>query len=1242
MTSHVDDDPEGSVPSPATPQELDKAGANGGPDAAFLQEVCDLVAAELPGVVVSFMGEGGRIIASSARERLGDVHEGAARVMRGEVDTFEVTAEAAACSATMREGVNQAIVFEGRRIACLALAAPLSVARAYAGVVRHWVVSSLRVRREEEKCRERLSQIEQQFKEVLDFCPAAFSATDDDGKLVLHNRRYREIMGYSKEEMDGIDTRRFWFDLNERERIMDTLRSRKIRDQEVLLKTRDGEPVSLLLSYPQVASHGDRVSFAGASRVAWLYDVTELKRAEAARRASEQRLVDAIESISEGFALFDDEDRLVMCNHRYRELYPGNTDLMVPGTPFAVLARAAAERDLVRGAAKGADEWLERRLALHRNPPGPYLQAQSDGRWIQVNERRTSDGGTVAVFTDVTELKRAEQALLATQTRLSHLLTSSPAVLYSFEAGGSYAPTFVSENITRLFGYEPREYLESPKFWLDRVHPDDYPRVATGFDRLFELGRHSYEYRFRHKDGTYRWVSDELRLSRDNDGEPLEVVGSWSDVTERKQAEAALRERTASIELLQAVAVAANEAATAEEAMRLCLERVCVHTGWPMGHVYALAGDGTGELVPTAVWHLGDPGSLAPFRAATEAMRFAPGAGLPGRTLASGRPVWIADVAQDPDFPRAKAAAEVGIEAGFGFPVLVGREVVAVLEFFAGEPLEPDGPLLELMANVGTQLGRVVERERAGIALRRAKERAEEATRAKSVFLANMSHELRTPLNAIIGFTRLVMRRSKDVLPAKQYENLEKILISGEHLLSLINAVLDLSKIEAGRIEVRPVEFALEPLVDLCLRTVEPMVRGDRVRLTKVTEPGLPPLVQDQEKIRQILTNLLGNAAKFTEDGSITVRARCHHDEMTIEVSDTGIGVPEQARELIFEEFRQVDGSSTRQHGGTGLGLAISRRLARLLGGDITVKSALGKGSTFALRLPLRHGTSPSPARPAASDVNYGTGEEAVAAGRASDPERAFPDGPAVLVIDDDPDVIELLRENLAEAGYRVVGARDGEEGVGKARELRPDSIVLDIVMPHKDGWQVLHELKADPVTRDIPIVVLSVVDQKNLGYRLGAADYLVKPFEREALLTVLSRTARHCRRLLVVDDDPNVADMVRQVLEGEPCAVDVAADGREALRAIAERPPDIILLDLMMPGLDGFGVLEELRADPGRRDIPVIVLTAKTLTAEEAVMLERRTLTVFEKRGLERGPLLREVRRALTMVRRPEPEPQR
>jgi len=561
-----------------------------------------------------------------------------------------------------------------------------------------------------------------------------------------------------------------------------------------------------------------------------------------------------------------------------------------------------------------------------------------------------------------------------------------------------------------------------------------------------------------------------------------------------------------------------------------------------------------------------------------------------------------------------------------------------VLEFFASEALEPDKRLLDVMTHVGAQLGRVLERKRAEIALHSAKEKAEEATRTKSIFLANMSHELRTPLNAIIGFTRLVMRRSKDVLPAKQYENLEKILVSGEHLLSLINAVLDLAKVEAGRIDLRPVEFALEPLVDLCLRIVEPMLKSDRVELVKEVEPDLPTLVQDQEKVRQVLTNLLGNAAKFTEAGSIRVHARHRDGAVIVEVSDTGIGIPEQARELIFEEFRQVDGGSTRQHGGTGLGLAISRRLARLMGGDITVESAVGTGSTFVLRLPLRHGARTSTTPPVAPVADHGARETALS-DQASVPGSTSLDGPAVLVIDDDPNVIELLRENLAEAGYRVVGARDGDEGISKAREIRPDSIVLDIVMPRKDGWQVLHELKVDPATRDIPIVLHSVVDQKNLGYRLGAADYLVKPFERDSLLAALSRASRHCRRLLVVDDDPNVIDMVRQLLEGEPVTVDAAADGREALRVIAQQPPDVIFLDLLMPGLDGFGVLETLQADPGWRQIPVIVLTAKTLTAEETTLLERRTLAVIEKRGLERGALLQEVRRALTTGRRLEPK---
>src|SRR3954452_15221067 len=958
MTSHAGNDPRGGVPSPAPPQGRNDTSAHSDPDAAFLQEICDLVAGELPGVAVSFMGEGGRIVASSTRERLGDVHEGAARVMRGEADTFEVTAETATRSATMREGVGQPIVLEGRRVACLALAAPLPVARAYTGIVRQWVLSSLRAKREEEKRREHLLQVERQFREVLDYCPAALSATDDDGRLVFHNRRYREIMRYPKEEMDGIDTRRFWFDLGERERIMATLRARdgEVRDQEVVLKARDGEPVSFLLSYPQVASRGDRVSFIGASRVAWLYDITELRRAEAARPASEEHLGDAIGGGSEGFALFDAEGRPVVCNDRYRELYPGVADMVVPGTPFAAIARAAAERGLVRDVAGRTEAWLERRLALHPEPPGPLLHAQSDGRWIQVSERRTRDGGTVAVFTDVTGLKRAEQALLAAQTRLSHLLTSSPAVLYSFEAKGDHAPTFVGENIARLLGYGPRDYLQGPSFWLERVHPDDLPRVLAEFPRLLELDHHSCEYRFRHKDGAYRWVSDELRLSRDEAGEPLEVVGSWSDITERKRAEAALRERTASVALLQAVAVAANEATTVDEAVRLGLERVCAHTGWPVGHAFVLAKDGSGELAPAAAWHLADPERFARFRAATEASRFAPGRGLPGRVLASGKPAWVVDITEDSDFPRAAAAAEVGLKAGLGFPVLVGHEVVAVLEFFAGEALEPDGPLLELMANVGTQLGRVVERERAGVALRRAKQEAEAASRAKSQFLANMSHELRTPLNAIIGYSEMLLEEMAELGRPHVVSDLEKVRGAGKHLLGLINDILDISKIEAGKMDVLLEAFGVSEMITQVVATLEPLVakNGNTLEVWAVPDPGT--MRSDEVKVRQSLSNLLSNAAKFTKRGRIRLEAKRLAGDagswLEFRVTDTGIGMTPEQIARLFQPFSQADASTTRHYGGTGLGLAITRHFCRILGGDVTVESEPGKGSTFTVILP--------------------------------------------------------------------------------------------------------------------------------------------------------------------------------------------------------------------------------------------------------------------------------------------------
>ena len=583
-----------------------------------------------------------------------------------------------------------------------------------------------------------------------------------------------------------------------------------------------------------------------------------------------------------------------------------------------------------------------------------------------------------------------------------------------------------------------------------------------------------------------------------------------------------------------------------------------------------------------------------------------------GDTVRRREPVQIADLRKEPPSPIYETVMKAGFLAVLTVPLIHPDGVLGALVIRRKEPGEFPRHTIELLQTFAAQSVLAIQNANLFAEVEEKGRQLEIASRHKSQFLANMSHELRTPLNAIIGLTDMMVANAPRFGTEKALEPLRRVHRAGTHLLGLINQVLDLSKIEAGKLDLSTESVSIPPLVDEVVGTARPLAEQNGNRLVVECAADLAPITVDPMRLRQILLNLLSNACKFTKNGEVALtvapRRIDGHNVVEFAVRDTGIGMTAEQQAKLFEEFTQAESSTARRFGGTGLGLAITRRLARMMGGDVSVTSEAGKGSVFTVRLP---------------------GPQQITIPAAQSGALA-PNGNCILVIDDDATARDLLTEHLKSEGFAVATADGGLEGIKLAKELRPMAITLDVMMPDLDGWSVLAALRQDAELADTPVIMVSIADENRRGMALGAAGYLVKPIDRERLIAMLQRfrSSRLPRRILVVDDDPLLRERVRSWLDGQPWTVSEASNGREALSRIQESKPDLILLDLMMPEMDGFQVVADLQRSADWRDIPVIVITARDLDAKDRERLNSGIRSVLVKESFHPSELIARIRR--------------
>src|SRR6266508_4249107 len=704
-------------------------------------------------------------------------------------------------------------------------------------------------------------------------------------------------------------------------------------------------------------------------------------------------------------------------------------------------------------------------------------------------------------------------------------------------------------------------------------------------------------------------TGDELEALADQFNQTAgQLQTSYADL--EKKVELRTRELAQSVEELRAlgeVSQAVNSTLDLETVLNTIVAKATQLSGTEAGAIY-VHDDAKNEFALRATYGMSE---------AFVAELARQGVGFGESTVAQAAmrraPVQVADLEEAKPTPLQEVILRAGYRALLVMPLLSRDNLMGALVVRRKAPGSFPAAVLDLLQTFAAQSVLAIQNARLFQEIEEKGRQLELTSRHKSQFVASMSHELRTPLNAIIGLTQMMVNNASRFGTEKAAEPLRRVNRAGTHLLGLINQVLDLSKIEAGKLELSPETVNLAPLLEEIIGTARQLAEQNKNRLIVDAQANLGQLTVDPMRLRQILLNLLSNACKFTKQGEVKLRVKKVVDGgnwIEIAVADTGIGMTPEQQAKLFEEFIQADSSTARQYGGTGLGLAITRRLARMMGGDVTVASEPGKGSVFTVRLP-------------------GSADSQAKSSTGSDGRRS-PTADRVLVIDDDATARELIADHLKAEGFSVATAAGGVEGLKLAKDLRPTAITLDVMMPDLDGWSVLAALRQDPELAEIPVIMITIVDEHRRGIALGAAGYLTKPIDRERLRHVIGRFRAPARptRVLVVEDDAVQRERMLGWLDGPQWTVREAENGRVALRRIQENKPDVILLDLMMPEMDGFAVVAALQKEAHWQDIQVIVITARDLDAKDRERLNSGVQSVLVKERFRPADLVERVRR--------------